>query len=135
MRQQCENAAQVAAWLAGQACVAQVNYPGLPTHPQHALASTLFAGRGYGGMLSFELRDADQPTVFRFMEALRLVLPATTLGDVYSLVLYPPHSSHRLVPTELRRQLGIGEGLIRMSVGIEAVSDIIADLEQALQSI
>lgn len=135
MRQQCENAAQVAAWLAGQARVAQVNYPGLPTHPQHALASTLFAGRGYGGMLSFELRDADQPTAFRFMEALRLVLPATTLGDVYSLVLYPPHSSHRLLPAELRRQLGIGEGLIRMSVGIEAVSDIIADLEQALQRI
>jgi len=135
MRQQCESAAQVAAWLTNQARVAQVNYPGLSTHPQHALASALFAGRGYGGMLSFELRDADQATAFRFMEALRLVLPATTLGDVYSLVLYPPHSSHRLVPAELRRRLGIGEGLIRMSVGIEAVSDIIADLDQALRSI
>jgi cystathionine gamma-synthase/methionine-gamma-lyase len=132
VRQQCENAARLAHWLAVHDRIAQVNYPGLATHPQHALATEMLAERGYGGMLSFVLRDADQSVVFRFMEALQLVLPATTLGDVYSLVLYPPHSSHRQMPPEVRERVGIGEGLVRMSVGIEAASDIIADLDQAL---
>jgi len=83
-------------------------------------------------MISFELRGADKPKVFRFMDALRLVQPATTLGDVFSLVLYPAHSSHRALPPETRRALGIGDGLVRMSVGIEHADDIIADLEQAM---
>jgi cystathionine gamma-synthase/methionine-gamma-lyase len=67
------------------------------------------------------------------MEALELVLPATTLGDVYSLTLYPTHSSHRQLDPEVRASIGIGEGLVRLSVGIEDAGDIIADLEQALQ--
>ncbi|MEO0249486.1 MAG: PLP-dependent transferase, partial [candidate division WOR-3 bacterium] len=71
--------------------------------------------------------------VFRFMESLKLVLPATTLGDVYSLVLYPAHSSHRALSAEERAAIGIGDGLVRLSVGIEDVGDIIADLEQALE--
>jgi cystathionine gamma-synthase/methionine-gamma-lyase len=111
-----------------------VNYPGLPEHPQHALAERLFNGRGFGGMMSFDLRNANQSAVFRFMEALELVLPATTLGDVYSLTLYPAHSSHRQVAPEVRAALGIGDGLVRLSVGIEDAADIIADLAQALQS-
>ena len=93
--------------------------PACPSHPQHALAARLFAGRGFGGMLSFDLRDAGQADVFRFMEALELVLPATTLGDVYSLTLYPAHSSHRQVTPEVRAAIGIGDGLVRLSVGIE----------------
>jgi cystathionine gamma-synthase/methionine-gamma-lyase len=132
MRQHCENAQIVAGWLASHPAVAQVNYPGLASHPQHAVADRLFAGRGFGGMLSFDIRDAEQAQVFRFMEALELVLPATTLGDVYSLTLYPAHSSHRQVAPEVRAALGIGEGLVRLSVGIEDGADIIADLEQAL---
>ncbi|MGD8518882.1 MAG: PLP-dependent transferase, partial [Anaerolineae bacterium] len=75
---------------------------------------------------------AGQTEVFRFMEALNLVLPATTLGDVYSLTLYPTHSSHRQVAPAVRAALGIGDGLVRLSVGIEDAVDIIADLEQAL---
>ncbi len=134
MRQHCANAQAVAAWLAGHPAVVQVNYPGLPDHPQHALAARLFDGRGFGGMLSFDLRDAGQPEVFRFMEALELVLPATTLGDVYSLTLYPAHSSHRQVAPQVRAQIGIGDGLVRLSVGIEEAEDIIADLAQALES-
>jgi cystathionine gamma-synthase/methionine-gamma-lyase len=67
------------------------------------------------------------------MEALQLCLPATSLGDVYSLVMYPAHSSHRALTPEERAQIGIGEGLVRFSVGIEDVEDIIADLEQALE--
>ncbi len=133
VRQQCENALVVAQWLTSHPGIAQVNYPGLPTHPQHALAQNLFQARGYGGMLSFDLHNAGRSEVFRFFERLEIVLPATTLGDTQSLVLYPAHSSHRALAPELRYQLGIGDGLVRMSVGIEDAHDIIADLEQALE--
>lgn len=132
MRQHCANAQTVAEWLAGQPAIAAVHYPGLPGHPQHTLATRLFGGRGFGGMLSFELRGACQAEAFRFMEAMELILPATTLGDVYSLTLYPAHSSHRLLSPEARAALGIGEGLVRLSVGIEDAQDIIDDLQQAL---
>ena len=135
MRQHCVNAQVVAEWLAGHPAVAQVHYPGLPEHPQHAVAERLFDGRGFGGMMSFDLRDAGQEEVFCFMEALELVLPATTLGDVYSLTLYPAHSSHRQVAPEVRQALGIGDGLVRLSVGIEDVKDIIADLGQAMDGL
>ncbi|MHB9033020.1 MAG: trans-sulfuration enzyme family protein [Anaerolineae bacterium] len=134
MREQCANAQQAASWLSQQAGVKRVNYPGLAQHPQHALATELFGGLGYGAMLSFELRAGSQAAVFRFMQALKLIQPATTLGDVYSLVLYPAMSSHRALGAELRAELGIGEGLVRMSAGIEAAEDILADLEQALQA-
>jgi len=132
MRQHCANAQTLAEWLVGHPAVAHVNYPGLPEHPQHGVASRLFDGRGFGGMISFDIRGAGQAEVFRFMEALELVLPATTMGDVYSLTLYPAHSSHRLLSPEMRAALGIGDGLVRLSVGIEDAQDIIADLAQAL---
>lgn len=132
VRQQCANAQQVAHWLRGHPGVAHVNYPGLAEHPQHALAERLFGGRECGGMLSFDLRDAGREKVFCFFGALEMILPATTLGDTQSLVLYPAHSSHRALPPELRASLGIGDGLVRLSAGIEDVRDIIADIEQAL---
>lgn len=132
MAQHCRNAAAVAAWLAEHPRIAKVNYPGLPSHPQHAVATRLFREGCYGGMVSFEIAGAGRAEVFRFMEALELVLPATTLGDVYSLTLYPAHSSHRALSPEERAAIGIGEGLVRLSVGIEDVEDIIADLDQAL---
>jgi cystathionine beta-lyase/cystathionine gamma-synthase len=135
MAQHCRNAAAVAAWLAEHPKIARVNYPGLPSHPQHAVATRLFRGGCYGGMVSFEIAGADRAQVFRFMEALKLVLPATTLGDVYSLTLYPAHSSHRALSPQERAAIGIGEGLVRLSVGIEDVEDIIADLDQALEQV
>jgi cystathionine beta-lyase/cystathionine gamma-synthase len=135
MRQHCANAHIVAEWLATQPAVAHVNYPGLMDHPQHTVAERLFAGRGFGGMMSFDLKEAGQAEVFRFMEALQLVLPATTLGDVYSLTLYPAHSSHRQLAPGVRKTIGIGEGLVRLSVGIEDAQDIIADLKQALETV
>ena len=135
MRQHCTNAQIVAEWLAGHPAVARVNYPGLPDHPQHTVAARLFEGQGFGGMMSFDLADAGQADVFRFMEALELILPATTLGDVYSLTLYPAHSSHRQVAPEVRAALGIGDGLVRLSVGIEDPRDIITDLAQALDTL
>lgn len=133
MRQHCTNAQAVAEWLALHRGVTRVNYPGLPGHAQHTLTARLFEGRGFGGMMSFDLKDAGQPEVFGFMEALELVLPATTLGDVYSLTLYPTHSSHRQITPEARAAIGIGDGLVRLSVGIEDAEDIIADLAQALE--
>jgi cystathionine beta-lyase/cystathionine gamma-synthase len=132
MCQQCTTAAEIAAWLAEQPEIEHVNYPGLPHHPQHTLASDLFAGKGFGGMLSFEIRGADQARAFRFMETLRLCLPATTLGDIYSLVLHPATSSHRSLNRNERLRVGISDGLVRMSVGIEDAVDLISDLEQAL---
>ena len=133
MRQHCANAQDVAQWLEGHPRIERVHYPGLQSHPQHNVANHLFGDGGYGGMVSFELRDAGREAVFRFLEALELILPATTLGDVYSLVLYPAMSSHRALSPAERAQVGIGEGLVRLSVGIEAAEDIIADLEQALE--
>jgi cystathionine gamma-synthase/methionine-gamma-lyase len=135
MCQHCTNAQAVAEWLAGRPAVTHVHYPGLPDHPQHDLAARLFGERGFGGMVSFDLRGAGQAEVFRFMEALELVLPATTLGDVYSEALYPTHSSHRYVTPEVRAALGIGDGLVRLSVGIEDAEDIIADLAQAIGAV
>jgi len=132
VRQQCANAAHVAQWLAAHPRVARVNYPGLPVHPQHELARHLFGGQGFGGVLSFEIAGADKAKVFRFMEALELCLPATTLGDIYTLVLHPATSSHRSLALEERARVGIGEGLVRLSAGIEDAADIIADLDQAL---
>jgi cystathionine beta-lyase/cystathionine gamma-synthase len=135
MAQHCRNAAAVAAWLDEHPKIAKVNYPGLSGHPQHDVATRFFRKDCYGGMISFEIAGADRAQVFRFMEALRLILPATTLGDVYSLALYPAHSSHRALSPEERATIGIGEGLVRLSVGIEDTEDIIADLDQALEQI
>jgi cystathionine gamma-synthase/methionine-gamma-lyase len=132
MREHCANAMQVAQWLQAQAPIARVIYPGLIDHPDHKLAQQLFRADHFGGMVSFELRDAAEPEVFRFMEALNLIQAATSLGDVYSLLLYPAQSSHHALGHEERLRQGIGDGLVRLSVGIEDAVDIIADLEQAL---
>lgn len=134
MHRQCRNARRVAEWLKSHPHIVKVNYPGLVDHPQHDLAERLFAGKGSGGVLSFEIQDADKARVYRFMEALDLCLPATTLGDIYSLVLHPATSSHRSLTAEERARIGIPDGLVRLSTGIESADDILADLEAALAS-
>ena len=133
MRQHCLNAMEVAHWLESHPRIARVNYPGLPSHPQHELAGKLLSPGLFGGMISFEIKNAGREQVFRFMESLELIIPATTLGDVYSLVLYPPMSSHRALTPEERAKVGINESLVRLSVGIEEGSEIIGDLERALK--
>lgn len=135
MRQHCTNAMEVAKRLQGHPQISKVNYPGLADHPQHELAMKLFPEGLFGGMISFEIKNAGKKEVFRFMESLDLVLPATTLGDVYSLTLYPAMSSHRALTPEERKKGGISDGLVRLSVGIEEVGEIIGDLEQALAKI
>ena len=132
MREQCANAHHVAQWLSEQDSIAKVIYPGLPDHPDHATARELFRENCFGGMVAFELRDADEARVFRFMEALKLIQCATSLGDVYSLLLYPAQSSHHGLGREERLRQGIGDGLVRLSCGIESADDIVADLAQAL---
>ncbi|MFO7169387.1 MAG: PLP-dependent aspartate aminotransferase family protein [Chloroflexota bacterium] len=134
VRQQCQNAARVAAWLEAQPQVARVYYPGLPSHPQHELAAASFSGL-FGAMVSFDLRDGDRERLYRFLNALRLILPATSLGDVYTLVSAPMMSSHRDLSPEQRAERGIGEGMVRLSIGIEDADDILADLAGALAAV
>jgi cystathionine gamma-synthase/methionine-gamma-lyase len=135
VRQQCANALQVANGLALLPKIGPVIYPGRHTHLQHQTATRLFGGQGYGAMVAFELRNAGRAEVFRFFEALQLVQPATSLGDIYTLALYPAHSSHRALSPEQRAEVGIGEGLVRLSVGIEDSQDILGDIKQALESV
>jgi cystathionine beta-lyase/cystathionine gamma-synthase len=85
-------------------------------------------------VLSFELKDADRRRAFRFMDALQLCQPATTLGDIYTLVLHPATSSHRSLSEAERARVGIRERLVRLSAGIEAPTDLLSDLEHALES-
>lgn len=128
VRKQSANAAQLATWLMGDSRVATVNYPGL----QPGIPSGQFCDGLHGTMLSFEIRDAGRDDVFRFQDALSLVQPATTLGDIGSLVLHPATSSHRALTPDQRADIGIVDGLVRLSAGIEDVRDIIADLDRGL---
>jgi cystathionine gamma-synthase/methionine-gamma-lyase len=131
VRRQCQSAARVARHLESHPKVARVRYPGLASHPQHELAKRQFDGL-YGGVVTFDLKDGTMPAAFRFLDALELAASATTLGDLFSEVLYPAISSHRRVGAAERARLGISEGTLRLSVGIEDVADILADLDGAL---
>ena len=132
MERQCANARRVAAWLGAHPKVERVYFPGAPAHPDAAAIQRLFPANLYGGMVSFEIRNAGREEVFRFMDSLKLVVRATSLGDVHSMMLYPVMSSHREISPKHRERMGIRDNLVRLSVGIEAVEDIVGDLEQAL---
>jgi cystathionine gamma-synthase/methionine-gamma-lyase len=128
MRQQCENAAAIAGWLESHSRISRVHYPGAGS----AIAARQFNSCHRGAIVSFEIRDAGRADVFSFLQALTLVRSAVTLGDVYTLALYPAMSSHRALTPEQRAAIGIGDGLVRLSVGIEDVEDLIEDLDRAL---
>lgn len=129
---QSENARQLAGWLETHPGVERVYYPGLPSHPDHERSRRLFANGWVGGAVSFAIRGARQAEIFRFVNSLELFLKATTMGDLQSLILYPAVSSHRDLAPRHREHLGITENLVRLSVGIEDVDDLQADLAQAL---
>ena len=129
MERHSHNALQVAEFLQEQHQVTRVNYPGLPGHEDCATVAKQM--NIHGGMLSFDLAGGQQAAI-RFMNRLKFCTLTPTLGDVDTLVLHPATMSHRGIPREQRLACGIGDGLIRMSVGIEAVEDILADVEQAL---
>lgn len=132
LERQCRTALELAHWLAAHPAIERVHYPGLESHPDHAIARRQFPAGQFGGILSFELGGAGRERVYRFFNALRIVLPATSLGDVQSLALYPAASSHRDLSPKQRREAGIGDNLVRLSCGIEAVEDLREDLERAL---
>ena len=130
MQRHCENGLAIAQWLEARADVAKVIYPGLPSHPQHDLARRQMSG-GFGGMISAVL-DRDLPGTVRMLERTRLFTLAESLGGVESLIEHPAIMTHASIPPETRTRIGIADGLIRLSVGIEDAGDLIADLEQAL---
>jgi cystathionine beta-lyase/cystathionine gamma-synthase len=129
---QNRGALEIAAWLEKHPKVAKVHYPGLPSHPQHERAKRLF--EGFGGMLSFELK-AGAGEADAFLRRLRLVVHTVSLGGVETLATRPAATSHAALSPEERRQAGIPDGLIRLSVGIETPADVIADLDEALAGI
>lgn len=128
----CQNALAVAVFLAQHPKVEHVRYPGLASHPQHDTARRLFGDRGGGGLVAFEIRRANKRAVMRFMDRLAVIHCAATLGDIYSQLLYPRISSHRDLGDQERAALGIGESLVRLSLGIEHPDDLIEDLATAL---
>jgi cystathionine beta-lyase len=123
------NAMAVAEFLTRHPVVRRVNYPGLETHPGHAVARRQM--RGFGGMLSFEL-DGGRAACQRFLRRLKMVTPALSLGGVETIICAPVATSHAKLTAAERAELGIGDGLLRLSVGIEAAEDVIGDLGQAL---
>jgi methionine-gamma-lyase len=130
MDRHCSNALMLAQYLETHATVERVNYPGLASHPDHQLAKRQMK-RGFGGMLSFELKGGYDAAI-KCMNNIKFCTLAPTLGDTDTLILHPASSSHLAIPKELRVQNGITDGLIRVSVGIEQIEDIIADLTQAI---
>ena len=130
MQRHCESAHRIAHWLEGRPGVAKVIYPGLESHPQHDLARRQMTG-GYGGMITAIL-DRDLDGTKRMLERTQLFTLAESLGGVESLIEHPAIMTHASIPPAQRRDLGINDGLIRLSVGIEDADDLITDLEQAL---
>ncbi|MCE7068369.1 cystathionine gamma-synthase [Dyadobacter sp. CY326] len=130
MQRHCENAMEVAKWLEAHPKVSKVYYPGLPAHPGHELASRQM--RGYGGMLSFELKGDVYDEAVKTMENLKVFSLGESLGGVESLCTHPASMTHASIPKEERLKTGLKDTLIRLSVGIEDVEDLIADLEQAI---
>jgi cystathionine beta-lyase/cystathionine gamma-synthase len=130
---QCQNAQKIARFLTGHPSIDRVYYPSDPAHPDAATIDRLFSPGLFGAIVSFELKHATtKQDVFRFMNALKMIVPATSLGDVHSMMLYPLIASHRELSPKHRERMGIRDNLVRLSLGIEASEDVIADLDQAL---
>jgi O-acetylhomoserine (thiol)-lyase len=128
MERECANALALAEMLQADERVAAVHYPGLPTHPQHALAKDLF--RSYGSLFSFELKDGID--CFDYLNRLQLAVASSNLGDTRTLVIPVAHTIFFEMGVERRAAMGIAESLIRVSVGIEDTADLLQDFEQAL---
>jgi cystathionine beta-lyase/cystathionine gamma-synthase len=131
VRQHEENGRAVAEYLSTHSKVQKLAYPGLKTHPQHELA--LKQQKGFGSMMSFELNSRDEAA--RFLAAIKIFLNAESLGGVESLASHSATTTHGSVSEEVRRRMGINEGRIRLSIGIEDKEDLIADLDQALAAV
>ena len=130
MQRHCENGKAVAAYLVNHPKVKEVYYPGLVNHPNHEVAKKQM--KDFGGMVSFKLKDESQKAAFAFLENTKVFTLAESLGGVESLVNHPTTMTHASIPEPERLKIGITNSLIRLSVGIEAIEDLLADLEQAL---
>ncbi|HMD01671.1 MAG TPA: PLP-dependent aspartate aminotransferase family protein, partial [Candidatus Baltobacteraceae bacterium] len=130
MARHSASATAVAAYLAGAPGVARVHHPSRPEHPQHALAQRLYP-EGTGGIVAFEL-EGGRAEVERFLRGLAMIALVHSFGEVASTISYPALASHRMFPAEIRRELGVSDATLRLSVGIERVRDITADLARAL---
>ena len=129
LERQQQNAARIAEWLATHPAVKAVNYPGLANHPGHVIQSRQAAG--FGAMLSFTVKDP--ALVERLINRVRLITFAESLGGVETLITYPVRQTHADIPEAIRERIGVTPDLLRLSLGIEAPDDLIADLEQAMQ--
>jgi cystathionine gamma-lyase len=130
MNAHCQNALQIARWLEQHPAVKRTIYPGLKSHPQHALAMAQMAGLG-GGIISIDLKGG-LPAAKKMLEGCRLFALAESLGGVESLINHPAIMTHASVPPEKRAEIGITDSLVRLSVGVEDVNDLIAELESVL---
>ena len=130
VKRQNENAMRIAEWCSTRPEIAKVHYPGLPSHPDHQIAKSILDG--FGGMLAIELKGGG-PAALRFIHGLKVFTYAASLGGVDSLMIEPRYSSHEHMSPAERARIGIPDGFLRVSVGIENVEDLIADIEQALQ--
>jgi methionine-gamma-lyase len=130
MERHCQNAMQIAQYLESHPKVKIVHYPGLPSHPEHNLAQRQM--HAFGGMMAFELKDGFD-AARRMMESVKVATLGVSLGKVDTMIQHPAGMTHSRVPPEVRKEMGITDGLIRLSVGIENVVDLIDDFEQALE--
>jgi cystathionine beta-lyase len=133
MRQHCESALQIAEFLQGHPAVDQVFYPGLPDHPGHYIAKR--QSRGYGGIVSFTLKEDNLTAAKRFVSATGLFKLAESLGGIKSLISHSAEMTHKTIPTEIRRAVGISDSLIRLSAGLEEPEDLISDLRNTFDRI
>jgi cystathionine beta-lyase/cystathionine gamma-synthase len=132
MDRHCENARSLAERMRNHPRVGRVYHPGLAANNRSEVTRLILRESHLGGLVSIELKDNSRAAAFRFMDALQLCVRSTSLGDVFTSVLHPATASHRDLSPVRRQQLGITDGLVRISVGIENANDIIADIEQAL---
>jgi methionine-gamma-lyase len=131
MRQHDASGRRIAEWLARRSDVTRLYYPGLPSHPQHDVARRMLP-RGFGGMAAFEVVGGVEAGQ-RFCDALELIWVAASLGGIHTLVCHAASTTHRQLDADARRAAGIADGLIRLSVGLEDVEDLIEDVDRALE--
>ena len=131
MQRHCENGAKIAAFLNNHAVVKNVYYPGLENHPNYEIAKKQMIG-GYGGMVTFSFKSGKKEDAVNFLEKIKIFTLAESLGGIESLANHPASMTHASVPLEKRLEIGITDDLVRLSVGVEDIHDLLADLEQAL---